>query len=297
MSSARLAGALVVALLLSACAPTGSAPRTTGLQATSLPASAPDLATSSPAALDAADPSSSPPARPVDPEGAPGMGLGELTMLAPWVPAPEPTVVAPTLPPPTKPYALNLYAPGDFVAQYTFEWCVGASIQMTLNLVTARTNRTRSLQQRLWEQARDLSNSPFGGANPVGWTGALNQVGVGTYALASEPDLVTAIRTAARAIRQTERPVGLVMWAGRHAWVMSGFSGLGDPAITPNFEVTGVRVLDPLYPYGSDTWGPSPRPNTLLTLEQLGSQFVARPWGRTDFGVEPGYLLVLPIPI
>jgi hypothetical protein len=188
---------------------------------------------------------------------------------------------------------MNLYGSGDFVAQYTFEWCVGASIQMTLNMLGAN-DRTRARQQELWTLAQSLSESPFGGANARGWTLALNAVGVGPYELVSEPDLDAAIRHAAAAMRETHKPVGLLMWRGRHAWVMSGFTSLGDPASAPNFEVTGVRVLDPLYPHGDDVWGPSPKPNALLDPETLGQQFVARLNGRVDYGVPPGYFLILP---
>jgi hypothetical protein len=35
-------------------------------------------------------------------------------------------------------------------------------------------------------------------------------------------------------------------------------------------------VLDPLYPYGSNTWGASPRPGQALTVADLGRQFVPR---------------------
>jgi hypothetical protein len=190
---------------------------------------------------------------------------------------------------------MNLFERGDYVSQYTFEWCVGASIQMTLNMVEDRDDRSRALQQRLWELARDLSNSPFGGASPVGWTEALNRVGVGPYRLVSVPDLDGALRTAAAALRETNRPVGLVMWSGRHAWMMSGFTALGDPATAPNFRVTGVRILDPLSPHGSRQWGPSPEPNALLSPEDVGRQFVARLGGRVPLGVAPGYLLSLPV--
>lgn len=211
--------------------------------------------------------------------------------------SPPPTATpAPSLPPPTEPFAMNLAESGDYVRQYTFEWCVGASIQMTLNMVLPQDDRSRSLQQRLWERARDLSSSRYGGANPVGWTAALDESAAGPYALVSEPDLAAAIRRAAAAIRATGRPVGLVMWRGRHAWVMSGFTALGDPATTPNFQVTRVRVLDPLYPHGSDVWGPSPKPNSLLTAEELGRQFVARPSSRSYLGAVSGYVLVLPVP-
>ncbi len=150
------------------------------------------------------------------------------------VPAPTPTAARapattaspPTTPAPARrrdPFAMSLYHAGDYVSQYTLEWCVGASLQMTLNMATDRTRTSRASQQQLWEMARDRSDSPFGGANPRGWTAALNDLGVGPYVLVSIPDLDDALRVAATAMRRTNRPVGLVMWRGRHAWVMSGF--------------------------------------------------------------------------
>ncbi|MCI0582084.1 MAG: hypothetical protein L0227_04175 [Chloroflexi bacterium] len=194
-----------------------------------------------------------------------------------------------------EPFTLDLYREGDFIGQYTFEWCVGASVQMTLNILRPEDDRTRATQELLWERARDLSDSPFGGANPNGWVPLLNELDIGEWRLVSVPTLDEAVREAARALRATDRPVSLVMWRGRHAWVMSGFTSLGDPAATEDFEVTCVYVLDPLYPHGSSTWGRSPKPNSLLTPAQLGEQFVARTSGRIDLGVPPGYLLIVPV--
>jgi hypothetical protein len=236
----------------------------------------------------------------VIPTTAPGDVGGEATPAAattrPRAPAPPTAAPSAALPTPQpEPFSLDLFREGDFVGQYTFEWCVGASVQMTLNILGPEDDRTRATQQRLWERARDLSHSPFGGANPVGWVPLLNELGIGDWRLVSVPTLDEAVREAARAIRATERPVNLVMWRGRHAWVMSGFTSLGDPATTDDFEVTGVYVLDPLHPNGSSVWGPSPKPNSLLTPEELGEQFVARTRGRIDLGVPPGYLLILPV--
>ena len=112
--------------------------------------------------------------------------------------------------------------------------------------------------------------------------------------MVSIADYEDALQTAARAIADTDRPVGLVMWSGRHAWVMSGFESLGDPDQFPEFTVTGIRVQDPLYPYGSEQWGPSPAPNSLLTPEQLATQFVVREPRRWSSDLPTGYLLVLP---
>jgi hypothetical protein len=190
---------------------------------------------------------------------------------------------------------MNLFRAGDYVAQYTFEWCVGASLQMTLNMATDGSRTSRADQQELWEMARDRSFSPFGGANPRGWTAALNDLGVGPYELVSLATFDEALTVAAEAIRATKRPVGLVMWRGRHAWVMSGFESTADPRAFDDFEVTGIRVLDPLHPHGSAVWGRSPKPNTLVSPGTLAKQFVLRDSTRVNLGVPPGFLLVLPL--
>ena len=212
-------------------------------------------------------------------------------------PSPTPTSL-PTPTPVPQAIALNLYQEGDFVPQYTFEWCVAASIQIMHNLIDrtgARTWTDRVQQGELWEMARARSSNSFNGANPLGWAQVLNELGMGPYAVVSVADYEEALQTAARAIADTDRPVGLVMWRGRHVWVMSGFESLGDPDQFPEFPVTGIRVQDPLYPYGDDRWGPSPAPNALLTPEQLATQFVVREPRRWSSDMPTGYMLVLPI--
>jgi hypothetical protein len=261
-----------------------------------------------PAAL-AADPTpaaslATPPSEDEEGPGAAGPAAPEpterVTLLSPTfgppTPSPEPTPeVEPTREVEEGPFAMNLYRKGDFVPQYTFEWCVGASLQMMRNLTDAKVTRSRTTQQKYWEMARDLSSSPFGGANPRGWTAVLNELGYGPYKLVSIPKYKEALRVAAGAMRETGRPVGLVMWKGRHAWVMSGFTSDADPRAGDDFDVTGVRVLDPLYPHGSSLWGASPKPNSLVTPARLGKQFVFREPRRVNLGVPPGYLLILPV--
>ncbi len=198
-------------------------------------------------------------------------------------------------PAPVVAFAMNLYEAGDFVPQHTLEWCVGASVQMAWNLVRADRRSSFRDQQRLWEMARDRSENAFGGANPFGWASVLTEIGLGSYEVVSIPSYRRALRTAASALRETKRPVGLVMWDGRHAWVMSGFESRGDPARTDDFKVTGVHVLDPLHPRGSSVWGASPRPNALLTPDQLAAGFVVRERRNWSLDVTPGYLLVLPV--
>jgi hypothetical protein len=210
-------------------------------------------------------------------------------------PAPPPPPAPPAVP---QAFALNLYQEGDFVPQYTFDWCVAASIQMAHNLIddTGGGTWASSAQQgELWEMARARSSNSFNGANPRGWAQVLTEVGMGPYTVVSIATYEDTLQTAARAIAETGRPVGLVMWSGRHAWVMSGFESMGDPTQFPESQVTGIRVLDPLYPYGSGQWGPSPEPNSLLTPEQLATQFVVREPRRWSTDLPTGYLLVLPV--
>jgi hypothetical protein len=211
------------------------------------------------------------------------------------VPSPAPTTKL-AVEPDAEPYAMNLASKRDFVAQYTFEWCVGASLQMAVNMATDDHRASKADQGKLWRMARDRSDSPFGGANPIGWTATLNDLGIGPYELVSLPSFDEALTVAAEAIRATRRPVGLVMWRGRHAWVMSGFESTADPRRADAFDVTGIRVHDPLYPHGSSVWGKSPAPNTLVDPATLAEQFVIRDRGRVNLGVPPGWLLILPTP-
>jgi hypothetical protein len=180
-----------------------------------------------------------------------------------------------------KPFTLNLYGRGDFVAQTNFVQCVGASMQMMLNMIRAEDDRTAAMQLDLQNLARSMSGQrPDGmtrkGASIRGWTAGLNTLGAGPYRTVGSADIQAALKLAARAMRETDRPVGLLMWRGRHAWVMSGFTATADPRLTDDFEVTAAIVLDPLYPYGSRTWGPSPKPGQSLSVADLGRQFVPR---------------------
>ena len=58
----------------------------------------------------------------------------------------------------------------------------------------------------------------------------------------------------------TRRPVGMLVWRGAHAWVMSGFEATADPGRTNDFRVTAVRILDPWYPRRLSAWVAPGRP-------------------------------------
>jgi hypothetical protein len=178
-------------------------------------------------------------------------------------------------------FRLDLARTSDFVPQANFVQCVGASMQMMLNVARPGSDRTAVTQRRLQLLARNLSGPTRQGfarkgASVRGWSAGLNQLGAGPYRLVGVTSLDEAMRLAAGSIRATGKPVGLLVWSGRHAWVMTGFEATADPAVTSRFRVTRAIVMDPLYPYGSLTWGRSPRPREAITLATLGKQFVPR---------------------
>jgi hypothetical protein len=198
-----------------------------------------------------------------------------------------------------QPYKLDLGTRSDFVAQTNFVQCVGASMQMMLNMIQPDDDRSAATQLELQLLARQLSGRrPDGderqGASVRGWAAGLNSLGAGPYHLVGTTTIEEALLTAARAMRQTGKPVGLLMWRGRHAWVMSGFRATGDPLVTGT-RVTAVYVEDPLYPHGSSVWGPSPAPGAALSVEELGRQYVPRRTSnRFGSALSGKYVLVVP---
>ena len=228
------------------------------------------------------------------------------------VAGPVPLAVAANPQPTT--FSVDLAGPSDFVAQKNLVQCVGASMQMMLNIIRPRDDHTAPTQARLQAIARDLSGPTrpgFGrkGASVTGWTAGLNQLAAGPYRMVGAATPEEALRLAAVSIRETGRPVGLLVWGGRHAWVMSGFRATADPRRTGAFRVTAAIVLDPLYPYGSSRWGRSPRPREALSVARLGRQFVPRrrgTWAGAPIGVAGAtmaalagkYVIVMPfIPV
>ncbi|HSK51594.1 MAG TPA: hypothetical protein VLA44_02495 [Clostridia bacterium] len=185
----------------------------------------------------------------------------------------------------------------DFVAQTNFVQCVGASMQMMLNMIEPGRDRTAKTQLRLQRLARSLSpprrdGSIRRGASVRGWVKVLRREVHQPYRLVGADTLQDAMRIAARAIERTDAPVGLLVWRGRHAWVMSGFEAT--KPLADGGRVTAAVIYDPLYPYGSGVWGPSPRPGEAISLRELGRQFVPRRMRAGSDSLGGKYVLVLP---
>jgi hypothetical protein len=237
---------------------------------------------SSPAAL--AIPTSAPDPTP-DPTPQPTLPwMGPMPTATPAPPSPTPTP-APTSqydPAPKRgPFAMNLYHCGDFATQVTKIYCVPGAMQTMMNVMDkGATKASKRIQDRLHRLARRLSTDRLRGqgSEPEGWARGLEHLGYGRFKVVAAAARERAIKVAALAIRRTNRPVGLLVWRGAHAWVMTGFKATADPALTDDFRVTHVRIVDVWYPRVSSIWGASVRPNTLVAVEKLPEDYL--PWRR-----------------
>jgi len=169
----------------------------------------------------------------------------------------------------------DLYRSGVFSTQATSTWCVAASTQMMLNITEDQKDHSRDNQLRYIRYARlhDLyaPSVPAKGTDPLGWSVALNHFGgTTTYHSVASHWFIWAVRTAAKRLRETGKPVGIVVAHSSHAWVMTGFDATADPATTAAFDITGVYVMGPLYPT-QQKGGYDQPPDTRLSVGRLRS--------------------------
>jgi hypothetical protein len=171
---------------------------------------------------------------------------------------------------------MDLYKPGAMASQSESIYCV----------------------PRLYALARKLSTDKLTGtgAEPEGWARGLEREGFGAFRVHVEGSRRLAMNEAARAIRFTGRPVGILAWRGAHAWVMTGFRATADPAYTRDFEVTHVVIADVWYPRFSTIWGASNPPGTLVPFDRLDEDILA--WYRPGVRYpEKDGRIVLVIPV
>jgi hypothetical protein len=193
-------------------------------------------------------------------------------------PTPYPTPY-PTLPPtpgPTPydgPFSMDIYRAGAFVSEAKKYMCLPAAMQVMENIMRdGPVDTTVTEQLRLYALARTFLIEPYTGnigAQPEGWAAGLNADGYGLYEMAIEPTLEDAIHLAARQLRMTGKPVGLLVWRGAHSWVMSGFKSSIDPLLSDNFTVDGIYYEDVWYPRISTIWGPSDPPDSYDPFDNL----------------------------
>jgi len=177
----------------------------------------------------------------------------------------------------------SVYTKGSFSYQHLDYTCVGASVQMMLNMVEHTTRHSARAQKIYWRYGRDHGRykPSNNGVDPVGWVAALEYYGAGNYSVNLATRYQAGLRTLAARMRATSRPVGLFVHHGGHAWVMTGFKSTADPRTTSSYKVTAVQVMGPLYPDG--TLGGvhyDPGPGTWMSSSALKHKFTPMRWSK-----------------
>ena len=195
------------------------------------------------------------------------------------------------------PFAMDLHQKGDFVGEFEDTWCLPAAMQTMMNIMDTGADVSRSTQARLFNLTRSIDPAPDGAAEPEAWAKGLTQLGYGNFEVSIQPSIKAAIKLAAKQIRLTNRPAGLMTWRGAHSWVMSGFEASMDPSVTDQYAVTGVRIEDVWYPRFSTLWGYSRKPDALVPVGDLPEDFL--PWKRPlgYYPVKTGnFVIIIPVP-
>lgn len=149
-----------------------------------------------------------------------------------------------------QPYQRDVYVARGYERQIDDRTCTAASTSMMLNFI-ARKDLGLSQRGILdYEQRHDaLDDRVQRGSDPLGWSRALTHFADRTgdeftYAWEAFDSENAALKRAARQIARTGMPVGLEIWNGRHAVVMTGFEATADPR-RGDFKLTYIWVSDP----------------------------------------------------
>lgn len=280
----RLLPTLLAGLFIAACAAEAAVPAADA----PLASAAPTIAIALPAPSQAMPPSGTLPPT--------GTGAEQDPTLDPmaWMPTPpsldrwraplaepvaDPPAEQPTLDPPVVlegPFEMDLYRKRDFVTEATKWYCVPAAMLTMMNVMSKGADHSAATQKTLYRLARQLSTKTLvgKGAEPIGWARGLEQLGYGGFEVGVHRTRRAAVQAAAKAIRMTGRPAGLLVWRGAHSWVISGFQATADPAVTKDYIVTGVYIEDVWYPYVSSIWGKSEPPDTLYLVGDLKKDYL-----------------------
>lgn len=193
---------------------------------------------------------------------------------------------------------IDLYRDGVFTTQKTWRWCTAADVQIMRNIVRRQEDHTRSGQERYWEYMRAHNRYAIpasDGVDPAGWTAGLRRFVDDRYRRVDSDTFKHALRSAVKAMRRTNLPVGILVAHGTHAWVLVGFTATADPAKTNDFLVTSVRVIGPLWGLQSRTYGYYMRPNRKLTKAQLRDFFTRWHYGPIRMAWEGRFVSIQPI--
>lgn len=194
--------------------------------------------------------------------------------------------------------SVDLYRPGVFTTQASWLWCTAADVQIARNIVRGETDHSTSAQRRYfdWMRTQNQYAIPVSdGTDPAGWAKGLARYVDPRYRVVASTSFSNALRSAVRRLRQTNRPVALLVDHGNHGWLLTGFSATADPAVVPGFTITRVRVVGPLYGLQSRGGYDMP-PNTELSPAQLATFLTPWHYPRIRMMWEGRWVTIQPIP-
>jgi len=170
---------------------------------------------------------------------------------------------------------VNLYRNGVFTTQSSWLYCTAADIQIIKNMIEGTEDHSSAAQTTYfdWMRTKNRYDLPLSaGVDPAGWTAGMRHFVDDRYRLVSSDSFGYSLQLAVTRMRVTNMPVALAVAHGNHGWVLNGFTASADPAVTTDFEITGVSVTGPLWGLQSKNGYDMP-PNTTLTLNQLQTYF------------------------
>jgi len=169
------------------------------------------------------------------------------------------------------PFTLDFYRRGIYAMQATWWWCTAASIEMLRNISLHQADHSAADQERYFDysHAHDSYVMPADeGVDLVGLQAGLRHFVSSAYTLTASTTYDAAVRSAVIRMRLSRRPAVLVVDAGRHVWLMTGFTTTADPAGGSSFRVLSVRIVGPLYGRQS-VGGYDPPPDTRISYDAL----------------------------
>src|SRR4051812_33318737 len=193
---------------------------------------------------------------------------------------------------------VNLYRSGVFTTQQTWRWCTAADVQIMRNIVFHQQDHSRDSQWRYYGYMRNHNRYDLpaaDGVDPAGWAAGLRHLVDSRYHVVAKATFAEALHAAVTNLRKTQRPVGLLVAHGDHAWFLTGFTATADPAVTNRFSVTSVRVTGPLWGLQNSSFGYDMAPNTRLTRDQLHHFFTPWHYARIHMWWEGDYVSIQPL--
>jgi hypothetical protein len=148
-------------------------------------------------------------------------------------------------------YTRDLYFSAGYERQVDSRTCIAASTAMMMNFIARRDLNLNQLAILRYAQPRDALNDRVQrGSDPLGWAKAATYYSrytyrPTTYAWEAYSSEYAALKRAATQIARTGKPVGLIVWNGRHAVVMTGFIASRNPT-RGDFTLSDIYYSDPL---------------------------------------------------